>query len=878
MNLLDLFVKISVDDQASDKVENLGAKVVAKGQLMADAAKLAMNGIVQVGQAVAGTVKQSVEAYAAYEQNVGGIQKLFGNMGKSLEEYAAMNNTTTDAVASQWAKLEDAQNTVLENANNAWKTAGMSANDYMQQVTSFSAALITSLGNDTQKAADYADMAMIDMSDNVNTFGSNMQDVQNAYQGFAKQNYTMLDNLKLGYGGTQSEMQRLIADASKLTDVQKELGVTVDGNSMSFSNIVAAIHVMQESMQIGGTTAREAATTIEGSINAMKSAWDNLLAGFGNEDADLGVLVTNFAESVATAAGNVLPRIGTILNSVGDLIIDYAPKLADKAKDMILSFADGLQDSGNMSKVVESAVEICTALLDAILSMIPAIIEAAPKIITAFAKALFDNRRLIADSGLNLMEALGEGIASMNKLIINVVSQNIVSPIVNEIKKLPEIARQWGVNLIKGLWNGILEKVTWIHEKFTGFVGGLVTRVEKLLGINSPSRVFAGIGKNIGLGVAVGLNTSKSTALKAADDLAKSVYQNNVEWLNRQVKYNDFSVKQQLSAWKAIQSQFISSSQQYADAEKQILDLRGKAEQEYYNNIEKVEKEYQDALSKRTSEIYNSYSLFDEIQEREQVSGDSLIENLRDQISTMEEFYNGLQTLKDKGVNDSLIEEIRTMGPEAVDQLDALLSLSDDKLSEYSELYGEKQKLANDEAKKELSTLRTDTLAQISENLSDLKSLYDDESPDVGEAFMDGLRQGIENGSSDVINAAIRTAQQSVDAVKTTLGIHSPSTVFAEIGENMVRGLGVGWESEYEDVQRGINDSLQFQTGNVDFASSGIGVSSAAMINSMNSASQNGGSFTFNLMLPDMTKLASYLFGPMTSYAKANGTPILNPQ
>ncbi|MFR8529940.1 MAG: hypothetical protein ACLVDB_01740 [Anaeromassilibacillus sp.] len=223
--------------------------------------------------AVAGTVKQSVEAYAAYEQNVGGIQKLFGNMGKSLEEYAAMNNTTTDAVASQWAKLEDAQNTVLENANNAWKTAGMSANDYMQQVTSFSAALITSLGNDTQKAADYADMAMIDMSDNVNTFGSNMQDVQNAYQGFAKQNYTMLDNLKLGYGGTQSEMQRLIADASKLTDVQKELGVTVDGNSMSFSNIVAAIHVMQESMQIGGTTAREAATTIEGSINAMKSAW-----------------------------------------------------------------------------------------------------------------------------------------------------------------------------------------------------------------------------------------------------------------------------------------------------------------------------------------------------------------------------------------------------------------------------------------------------------------------------------------------------------------------------------------------------------------------------------------------------------------------------
>lgn len=309
MNLLDLVVKIGVDDKATSKVAAIGNSI--KGGL-GTAAKA---GVAALGAALASAAtgavalgKAALESYSAYEQNVGGVQKMFGNMGKSLDEYAALTGQTVEQCSDEWQKLEDAQSTVLDNAANAYRTAGMSANQYMEQVTSFSAALITSMGGDTQAAADRANIAMIDMADNVNTFGTSMTDVQNAYQGFAKQNYTMLDNLKLGYGGTQQEMQRLIQDASKMTDIQEKLGVTVDGTSMSFDNVVAAIHVMQESMQIGGTTMREAATTIEGSVNMAKAAWQNWVTELGKDNADMGKLTTQLVDSVTAAASNIVPR------------------------------------------------------------------------------------------------------------------------------------------------------------------------------------------------------------------------------------------------------------------------------------------------------------------------------------------------------------------------------------------------------------------------------------------------------------------------------------------------------------------------------------------------------------------------------------------
>mgnify|MGYP004603123315 CR=1 FL=1 len=340
MDLLDLMVKIGVDDQASSAIADIGGKVSG---VLGGAAKVAAAGVAAAAAGVGALTKASLDGYASYEQNVGGIQKLFGNMGQSLEEYAAMTGQTTEQAAAKWQALENAQGKMLRQAKNAYATAGMSANQYMEQVTSFSAALINSLGGDTEKAATQAQKAMVAMADNVNTFGTDMQDVQNAYQGFAKQNYTMLDNLKLGYGGTQSEMKRLIDDANAYA---KSIGQAGDLSIDSFSDIVEAIDLVQQKQNIAGTTSREAATTIEGSVNMMKAAWENWLTALGTSD-DLGEVTDDLVYSIEAVASNVIPMISNIISAlIGEipgLVATVGPELASALLDIVDSSADTLR-------------------------------------------------------------------------------------------------------------------------------------------------------------------------------------------------------------------------------------------------------------------------------------------------------------------------------------------------------------------------------------------------------------------------------------------------------------------------------------------------------------------------------------------------------
>lgn len=293
--------------------------------------------IAAVGTGAAAIIKSSLGVVANMEQQVGGVETLF----------------------------KDSANTVIANANKAYKTAGMSANNYMETVTSFSASLLQSLGGDTAKAASYADRAIVDMSDNANKMGTNMRDIQNAYQGFAKQNYTMLDNLKLGYGGTQEEMKRLISDASKMTDIQKELGVTVDASSLSFGNIVNAISVVQKQMGITGTTSKEAATTIEGSVNSAKAAWENFEAGVISAN-DLVDTFWTAAKNILNNLGQMIPRLGktgmdvveSLSGKIGEAVpqlkglTDSVGKLADKLKSMS---TDELMNLGKTAAVLAGA-------------------------------------------------------------------------------------------------------------------------------------------------------------------------------------------------------------------------------------------------------------------------------------------------------------------------------------------------------------------------------------------------------------------------------------------------------------------------------------------------------------------------------------------
>lgn len=445
MNLFELFIKIGVDDQASNKLSDLSSKL---GSGLKTAAKIGTAAVVAAASGITALTTAAVNNYAEYEQLVGGVETLFKQSADVVQQYAA----------------------------NAYKTAGMSANEYMDTVTSFSASLLQSLGGDTAAAAEKADLAITDMADNANKMGTSMEMIQNAYQGFAKQNYTMLDNLKLGYGGTKEEMQRLLDDAEKISGIHYDIS--------SYSDIVDAIHVVQTEMGITGTTAAEAASTISGSIASAKAAWTNLLIGIADENADMSQLVMDFVESAMTAAGNIVPRIGVILSTLGQLIIEYLPVMAENASNMILSFADGLTESDSTSKVVESGIKILTTLITAILSMIPTLIEAAPQIIKSFVGAIWDNRGLIAQSGMDIMQALGEGIAAFNKFIIDTVKNYVVDPISNKIKELPEMALQWGKDLISNFVDGIKSKFGALGDA----VGSAAGMVKDFLGFSEPKK------------------------------------------------------------------------------------------------------------------------------------------------------------------------------------------------------------------------------------------------------------------------------------------------------------------------------------------------------------------------------------------------------
>lgn len=387
MNLFELFIKVGVDDQASNKLKDLGGKL---GNGLKTAAKIGTTAVVAASTAIVALTKNAVESYAEYEQLVGGVDTLFKNASQKLQNYAA----------------------------EAYKTSGMSANEYMANATSFSASLISSLGGDTEAAAEYANRAMVSMSDNANKMGTSLESIVQTYQSLSRGNMAMLDNLKLGYGGTKAELQRLIKDASTYTDIQKQMGVTVDESSMSFDNIVNAIAVVQGKLGIAGATAQEAATTIEGSVISMKGAWQNLVVGIADDNADFSQLMTNFVDSVGTVAENILPRVQIALTGVGNLIDGLFPVIVEKIPAIFESV---------IPKLAESAVKIFQSLIDGINQNQGSLIASAFSIISTLATGILNLLPQIVALGLNLIVSLATGIAenldTLIPAIVDVVMQ-----------------------------------------------------------------------------------------------------------------------------------------------------------------------------------------------------------------------------------------------------------------------------------------------------------------------------------------------------------------------------------------------------------------------------------------------------------------------
>jgi phage-related protein len=386
------------------------------GNVVSDGLRTVTNGITKIGETAANMAvsigKASLDSYGNYEQLVGGVETLYSETQMSLEDFAKAAGKTTDEVFMEWSDLTAGQRKVWNDAADAYKTVGMSMNEYMDTATSFAAALVSSLGGDTKKAADMANIAITDMADNANKMGTNMQSIQDAYNGFAKQNYTMLDNLKLGYGGTKTEMERLVKEASTLTDVQKELGVTVDGTSLSYSNIVSAIHVVQANMGILGTTSKEASTTILGSTASMRAAWENMLVAIADPEQDVGEAVDNLVESVIAAGKNIVPRIQEIVPTLVDGISELATQLTPYVSGVIMelepTIEEGLQALlGGLSSVANElqpiVADVFSFLGDAIVSGLTTAVKNSD---FSFLLDIFDNVKTAVKGVVPLIEKI----------------------------------------------------------------------------------------------------------------------------------------------------------------------------------------------------------------------------------------------------------------------------------------------------------------------------------------------------------------------------------------------------------------------------------------------------------------------------------------
>ena len=499
-------IEINGDSKGLDKELNgLSGKIKSGFSKIGSIAGTALKGVTTAvgvaSTAIAGLGVASVNSYADLEQNIGGIETLFkGSADK-----------------------------VIKNAENAYKTAGMSANQYMETVTGFSASLLQSLGGDTEKAADVADMALTDMADNANKMGTSMESIQYAYQGFAKQNYTMLDNLKLGYGGTKEEMQRLLADAQKLTGVKYDIS--------NLSDVYNAIHAIQQNLGITGTTAKEAASTITGSVSSMKAAFDNFLNGSGTIDQLIntgltaiqnivnaaGKLLPDLIQSIANATPQIVSTINTIfpqilnlimenaptiLNSIGQILMalsttlmEYMPQILTLAMQLIQYFINGIITM--LPQIIQMGIQLITQLITGIAQMLPQLIPQAVNAIITIVNGLLTNIDQIIDAGIQLIMGLAEGLINAIPQLIEAIPtiiQNLINAIVNNLPKII----QMGIELIVKLAAGIIQAIPKLIAAIPQIIGAIINGLAQLPGM------LLDVGKNLIQGLWNGISNAAS--------------------------------------------------------------------------------------------------------------------------------------------------------------------------------------------------------------------------------------------------------------------------------------------------------------------------------------------------------------------------------
>ena len=681
MELFRLLGTIAVDnasalkgiDQTTDAAEKSHGRIASAFGKVGKAA--AAVGVAVGAAAVSATTaitKMAVSAYADYEQLVGGVNTLFKDSSAKVQQYAA----------------------------NAYKTAGLSANQYMETVTSFSASLLQSLGGDTEKAADVADMAITDMADNANKMGTSIEMIQNAYQGFAKQNYTMLDNLKLGYGGTKEEMARLIEDASRMTDIQKELGITVDAGSMSFDNIANAIHIMQTKMGIAGATLDEAEGTISGSLASMKSAWQNFLVGLA-DGKDMDALTRNLATSIVTVGKNLIPRVVTTVKSIGKVLVDNVKAHGGEAIEMLgRAFTEG----------------------------IPMLVQKGGELIVRFSDSLKNNFPQIVKVGLDLIAKLALGI-------------------LNAVPSLISSVAQIGLNLVQGLWNGIVSAKDWVLSKIKGFGKDILNSLKSFFGIHSPSRVMEEqVGKQLALGVAQGITKNTEKVDKAAEEMGSRILDAAEQTLKEYKRIHKLSIHEEVDYWAEIVLQTKKGTQARIEAEDKYFDALARQQQEVQEleeekrrereqQLEEYKRQLEDFQEEHKSfveQIMKQTDLFDPFKIAEEaVSGEDLIANLQSQVDGLENYNDIMEALEKKIGSTKLMDALREFGTDSLAELTAISKMTDEQLEQYVKLYDQKYALADATAEATLDT--ASKVADVTNKISAVTSALNSAVTQVNE-------------------------------------------------------------------------------------------------------------------------------------------------
>lgn len=847
MDAFDLFarLRLSTDDfeNALDK-SNKKAALFAKGLDVAFSA--VTSALKSVAKGIIDLTQDAVESYANYEQLVGGVETLFGAQGMSVEEYAESVGKTVDEVSDKFGQLEQAQSIVMENAANAFKTAGMSANDYMETVTGFAAALTSSLGGDTVKAAQVADMAITDMADNANKMGTSMESIQNAYAGFSKQNYTMLDNLKLGYGGTKEEMQRLLDKAEELSGMTFDIG--------NYSDIVNAIHVVQDELGITGTTAREAASTISGSLASLQAAWQNLVTGIADENADFDGLIENVVTSAETALHNVLPRIETALGGISSLIqgilptiaaelpgiiTSIFPQIADAAFGIMDALATGLMDNADVmlnmavetiemlvgklsdasGEIIPAAVSIIVTLADALVGAIPNLIPVAVDIVINLANSLIQNLNKVIVAAGEIITSIIQGIlyalpslleqapmlifelnSALNEAIVTILKTggDIINTIANTLVHFDwgEIARTMLTNLVNNLSEKFGIVAGWIDETFGTDFSSTVSRITEMAqnGVEAVSGFVDYVATDVADRYDRGISTLESeygiTLFGASEEMAKNT-EDAMETVTDSVSTSSEKVNTAIiaSGNNAADATKKSTAKQESALKKHMTMLetsfkaREITEAEYYAKRLEYLEEHKNAEDEEWSKYYDqTMKWYDKLEKEEQKQIDK-------QIKEAQKNYQKLQDERKKEF-DELIKTVD--------------KYSDKLAGKYADMY----------------TFKTDSEGNIVSATTTNK--MKEQQKDLN-AYLDDLQSLIDRGvSSDMLDQLTEMSQDEAAAVADYWASLSDTElsnlesnwkevnrISEKISELLYDDESAELEKKYQDKGKALADSLK---------------------------------------------------------------------